>query len=125
MVEKSGKILKIRKNTPGKFKKYLESGKILKRNPEKYSTSGKVLVRSKKRKKVLTYFWMKNPEKCSESGKMHQKNQEKYSGKSGKILKKIWKIRKNTPENLEKYVPKDRIPYTKSLFLTMVVTCEN
>ena len=68
---------------------------------------------------------MKNPEKCSESGKMHQKNQEKYSGKSGKSGKILQKIRKNTPENPEKYFPKNRIPYTKSLFLTMVVTCEN
>ena len=109
---KSGKILL--ENS----EKYLESGKILKRNPEKYSTSGKVLVRSKKKRKGPHLFL------DEKSGKM-LRIRKNAPEESGKILWKIWKIRKNTPENPEKYFPKNRIPYTKSLFLTMVVTCEN
>ena len=66
LVEKFGKILKIRKNTPRKYEKILGIRK----------------------KKVLTQIWLKNSEKYSEYGKILQKirkntpeNSEKYTPK--------------------------------------------
>ena len=75
--KKFGKILKIRKNT-------------LENSEKHFQKFGKIQVRPKKRSSL----------KFGEKIQKNTENSEKYFGKFGKILSKI---RKNTPENSEKY----------------------